>query len=242
MSSNKCSKCKKISLFLIYQARIACKIIDLALEGFFLNCTISFSYISLTVEDVAADWLPLPRVSLPLASLALCQPQPPELGCRQAGDAQTWRGRRAQLRPCSRSKRHAPHKAARPRKCRQTVPRPYRGIRLGILMRALFGAGTPKERAAMQVDPLGLRQPRSSDIQLQRVRVGPIRSGTRCRSLEALKRISPKYRLVGSDRAPSKWPIQPSTGPDSGEAMYLRLVLSEASRDTTRTLRSDLDR
>jgi hypothetical protein len=52
MSSNKCSKCKKISLFLICQAGIARKIRDLVLKNFFLNCAISFSYIISSLGSV----------------------------------------------------------------------------------------------------------------------------------------------------------------------------------------------
>ena len=50
------------------------------------------------------------------ASGGLWEPQPVEVGCRQGGHAQTRRDRRAQLRPCSGTRRDAPHMVARSRK------------------------------------------------------------------------------------------------------------------------------
>ena len=73
--------------------------------------------------------------------------QPVEVRRRQGGHAQTRRDRRAQFRPCSGARRHAPTWL----RSRENVHKRYlvhvAGYNLGILMRALFGAGTPREAA-----------------------------------------------------------------------------------------------
>jgi hypothetical protein len=60
------------------------------------------------------------------------------------------RGRGAQLRACSRARRPAPHVAGRPENVHKRYLVHVAGHNLGLLMRALFEAGIPKEAAVIR--------------------------------------------------------------------------------------------
>ena len=79
--------------------------------------------------------------------------RPPVLrlgGQRRTGDASHIFSK---AHSCPRSRRDAPRLAARARKPPQTLLDPCRGVKYGILMRALFGRGTPREAARRRGRP-----------------------------------------------------------------------------------------